>query len=224
MSAPFFSVITTTFNRARLIERAINSMLGQSFQDWEMIIIDDGSKDNTFQLIQPIILGDKRISYHFSSNKGVAKSRNIGIALAKGSYITFLDSDDEYLPEHLQSRFTILNNDPTIELLHGGVAVIGDAFVADKHDPSKRIPLSECVIGGTFFIKKSLPERIGVFEEIPYSDDSNFFERAVKAKAVISKTDLPTYRYYRTEIDSLCSIAERAGIEGILAYQRGEQL
>lgn len=95
------SIIVPTYNREKQILRAVESILNQSYQDFELIIVDDGSKDNTEAVIQEI--DDTRIRYiKLSENQGVAHARNIGIQEAKYEYIAFLDSDDEWLPEKLE--------------------------------------------------------------------------------------------------------------------------
>jgi len=99
--------------------------------------------------------------------------------------------------------------------------VIGPQTVADKFDPTRQIPISECVVGGTFFIRRDRVEQLGGFRDIPYGDDNDFFRRAEEADAVIHKIDAPTYRYNRTSEDSLCAIVEREGVEGINRFRRG---
>jgi len=152
---PFFSVIICTFNRSIELQSAIESLLNQSEHDWEAIIVDDGSNDTTFRVAQAFCNEDRRIRYCYHSNKGVGLSKNTGILAASGMFITFLDSDDTYKVDHLQTRKEMLLSYPEIDLLHGGCEVNGDLFVADKNDPTTQIALDDCVIGGTFFIKKS---------------------------------------------------------------------
>jgi glycosyltransferase involved in cell wall biosynthesis len=216
---PFFSIVLPTFNRAHLIEQAIRSVLSQTFQDWELLIIDDGSRDNTFDIVRPLVLSDSRIRYHFATNRGLAMARNLGLTISRGQYITFIDSDDEYLPSHLEVRALYLRDHPGVELLHGGVEVAGPDMVADKFDPTRMIPLSECTIGGTFVILRDLAERLHGFRAIEYGDDNDFFVRAEEAGAVIHKIDAATYHYNRLEPDSLCAIVEREGIEGIRTFR-----
>lgn len=215
--APFFSIILPTFNRAHLLPRAIKSILKQECADWELIVIDDGSTDNSAKVVAPY-LADPRIRLHHYQNGGPAIARNRGIALSSGTYITFLDSDDEYLPHHLQLRKELLETS-MIDLLHGGLEIIGDAYVADMFDNSKRIHIAECFAGGTFFIKRELAEALEGFRDLPYGDDSDFARRAVEYGAKVVKVDWTTYRYYRDQPDSLCAIAERSGEAGILAYR-----
>ena len=203
------------------MESAIESVKQQTFQDWELLVVDDGSRDGTYDFATTKFWHDPRCRYHYTTNRGLAMARNIGIMMSCGAYITFLDSDDEYLPNHLELRAQYLKERLDVELLHGGVEVIGPQTVADKFDPTLQIPISECVVGGTFFIRRDLVERLEGFRDIPYGDDNDFFRRAKDAGAVIHKIDAPTYRYNRTTEDSLCSIVEREGVEGIKRFRRG---
>jgi glycosyltransferase involved in cell wall biosynthesis len=218
-SPPFFSIILPTYNRWKLLVKAIASVRNQTFQDWELLVIDDGSHDGTYDFATTEINGDPRMRYHYTTNRGLAMARNIGLTIGLGQYFTFLDSDDEYLPGHLAFRAAYLSAHPEVELLHGGVEVIGPATVADKHDPSRQIPISECVVGGTFVIRRDLAERLHGFRDVLYGDDNDFFERAQTAGAVIHKIESPTYRYNRLEEDSLCAIVEREGLDGIKAFR-----
>lgn len=95
-----FSVIIATYNRADLLPIAISSVLQQSYSNWELIIIDDGSTDRTKEVIATQI-SDKRVTYIYQENKGRSAARNHGIDIATGDYLCFLDSDDFYLPNHL---------------------------------------------------------------------------------------------------------------------------
>jgi glycosyltransferase involved in cell wall biosynthesis len=213
--SPFFSIIIPTFNRSRLISRAIESVIAQDFEDWEMIVVDDGSTDSTGDVVRLFSDIDQRISYHYSENQGAAAARNLGSSFASGKYFAFLDSDDEYFSNHLSLRADMISAEPAIELLHGNVEVIGDTFVADRFDPLKLIPISECIIGGTFFIRRDLFKRLEGFVDMPYGDDNDFFNRAMEIGALIRKVETATYRYYRNEADSLTTIVAHEGIAGI---------
>ena len=98
-----FSVILPTYNRAHLLPKAIQSVCDQKLQNWELILIDDGSTDNTKNVVAAF--KDVRIKYVWQENQERSTARNNGIALAKGRYICFLDSDDYFLPEHLANIF-----------------------------------------------------------------------------------------------------------------------
>jgi len=97
---PFFSIIIPTYNRAYIISKTVNSVVNQSFTDWELIVVDDGSTDNTAEIIKEF--NDKRIHYFWKKNEERSIARNFGIKKAAGTYLCFLDSDDSFLPNHLQ--------------------------------------------------------------------------------------------------------------------------
>lgn len=202
---PFFSVVITSYNRAYILKRALNSVMRQTTNDWECLIIDDGSSDNTYQIAKEYCDKDKRFRYLYHSNRKQSASKNAGLLAAGGVFVTFLDSDDEYEPEHLDIRRRALYQYSGIELLHGGIRIEGDEYVPDRDNPKKKIHLSECVIGGTFFIEKFAGINIGGFPDVDYGDDTAFFDKAVENGLVIGKIDIPTYIYHRESTDSLCN-------------------
>ena len=106
---PLVSVIMPTFNRADTIRRAIRSVQAQTFTDWELIVVDDGSTDNTVALIEGC---DPRLKLIRQKNQGTAGARNAGLSASAGSYIAFLDSDDEWLPHHLELCVSFLEAFP----------------------------------------------------------------------------------------------------------------
>ena len=192
-----------TYQRAALITRAIDSLLAQTELDWELLVVDDGSTDGTEHIVQKYGAIDRRIRFIRQEHGGSARARNTGVEAARGLFVTFLDSDDEYTPDHLASRRQMLLSYPSINLLHGGVQIIGDEFVIDKNDPSVKIHLSECVVGGTFVIRRSVFDDIGGFDLVPYAEDALFFERASARGITIAHTDHPTYIYHRDSPDAL---------------------
>jgi len=103
------SVIIPTYNRGYLLARAIRSVVNQTYQNFEIIVIDDGSTDDTEEIMKKF--HDERITYlRHENNKGAASARNTGIRAAKGEYIAFLDSDDEWLPKKLEKQIKILKS------------------------------------------------------------------------------------------------------------------
>lgn len=199
---PEVSVITAVYNRELYLERAIKSLLEQTLTSWELIAVDDGSSDNSFSILKDYQKKYKNITIISQKHRKNAISKNTGIEFSRGKYITFLDSDDEYLSEHLTSRYNYMLNNPTIDLVHGGFRIIGNAFVTDKNDHRNLIPLYECIIGGTIFGKRKVFETLGGFVDIKYGEDSDFIERAVKIFNV-KKVDYPTYIYHRDTPDSI---------------------
>jgi glycosyltransferase involved in cell wall biosynthesis len=115
------SVIIPTYNYGRYISEAIASLLSQTYTDWECIIIDDGSTDNTKNVADEWVKKDKRISYFQQQNAGPTAARNNGIAKAKGDYILFLDADDLIQTEKLKSHVDVLENDKNVDIAYGDV-------------------------------------------------------------------------------------------------------
>jgi glycosyltransferase involved in cell wall biosynthesis len=211
VNRPEISVITAVYNRDFTINRAINSLLAQNMKSWELIAINDGSEDNSLKILQDFEKKYENIRVVNQRHKNLPESRNRGIELSQGKYITFLDSDDEYLPQHLEIRYNYMLNHPEIDLIHGGVNIIGDVFVADRNNNKKLISLYDCVIGGTFFGKREVFEQLCGFNNIPYSEDFEFLERALKIFKV-EKVFYPTYIYHRDIHNSITNkIKSRPG-------------
>ena len=195
---PFFTVILCTYNRADLLPRAVASLRAQTERDWELVIVDDASTDETPGIVAQLMKEDSRIRYvRHENNRGTAAARNSGIAAARGLFVTFLDSDDEYAADHLATRKQMLVENDQVLFLHGGVEVIGDPWVVDKDDPSTKIHVDNCVVGGTFVIRRDVVQALGPFPEGVYGDDAEYHARAVTAGITIARTDHPSYRYYR---------------------------
>jgi len=109
---PKVSVIVLTHNRPEMLRQAIGSILRQTFQDFEIVLVDDASRDNTPEVIKSF--GDHRIKYiRHEVNKGEAGSRNTGVTNSSGDYIAFLDDDDEWLPEKLERQMRLLESSPS---------------------------------------------------------------------------------------------------------------
>ena len=110
---PLISVTLPTYNRAYILPKAIDSVRAQTYTNWELIIVDDGSTDNTEEIINTYRRADPRIRYaKHETNKGLAASRNTGVRESRGSYIANLDSDDEWLPQKLEKELAVFRTAP----------------------------------------------------------------------------------------------------------------
>lgn len=114
---PRVSVIIPTYNCDRFLPEAIDSVLMQTYQDYEIIIIDDGSTDQTCQVLESY---SKKIRYFYQQNQGVAVARNLGLEMATGELIAFLDHDDFWLPQKLELQVTCFQENPQIGIVHSG--------------------------------------------------------------------------------------------------------
>lgn len=121
MKKPFFSIIIPTYNRANAIHLPIDSILSQTFDDWELIIVDDGSTDNTREVVASY--DDTRIKYVYQQNAERSAARNRGIDETTGDWICFQDSDDEYLPNHLKTIYTAIQSTPDRMIIKSGMII-----------------------------------------------------------------------------------------------------
>ena len=184
------SVIIPTHNRAELLCFTVKSVMNQTFQDFEIIIVDDASTDNTEEIVNS--LRDKRIKYiRHETNKGEAGTRNTGVQNGKGEYIAWLDDDDEWLPDKLQRQVAILDHSPKEVggVYTGRVNVDGTTGrILSRTLASKRGNLfSELLYHGYYLcvsslmLRKSCFEKTGWFDEsIPYGLDHDMWVRIAK--------------------------------------------
>ncbi len=115
---PHVSAVIPTYNHAHLLSRAIKSVLSQTLDNLELIVIDDGSTDETVSIVREI--QDERVRLiHFEANHGIGRGRNAGVEAARGDFIAFIDSDDLWLPGKLEFQHRVMENHPEIELLFG---------------------------------------------------------------------------------------------------------
>ena len=114
-----FSVVMPIYNHAEYLDEAVRSVVDQTFEDWELIMVDDGSVDQSPQIAETWASGDSRISFFQQVNSGQAAARNKALTAAKGKWVTFLDSDDVYLGETLSNFHDFLVANPQAEFVYG---------------------------------------------------------------------------------------------------------
>ena len=193
------------------VKRAIDSVLQQDFQDFELIIIDDGSKEiGREKLMQYATKNEDKISYIRHSNRGQSESINRGISYSVGEYITIIDSDDEYKPNHLSACLKAVSN---LDLICSTTETVVDSdndyYVPDKNDQTKLIHLDNVILFGTLFGLKK------VFTSIQFKNgfaaDADFYEKA-SAQFQVKKLDLRTYIYHRNIPGSICATIKKENL------------
>ncbi|EGW38474.1 glycosyltransferase family 2 protein [Desulfosporosinus sp. OT] len=131
----FVSVIMPAYNAEKYIEKAINSVLNQSYDQFELIVIDDGSEDNTAEIIKAMVIKDKRVHFFRNEkNRGVSASRNLGIAQSIGDWIAFLDSDDMWRSEKLEKQINLIRNNEHANLIYTGLS-----FMDENDNPNSYV-------------------------------------------------------------------------------------
>ena len=208
-SHPEISVILCSYNREKYLNNCIDSVINQTFQNWELVIVDDGSQDNTFEIVNSYLQKFTNIRYLKHQNKKLGYAKNVGIQASFGKYITFIDSDDAYKPGHLQSRLEYMQAHPEIDLIEGGFASEEEIFVADYFKSGATINLRECVLGPTFFGKRQVFFELNGFNNIPYGEDTDFWHRAAEKFQTYKLTAPETYIYTRAETSITKNVLEK---------------
>lgn len=184
---PNVSVIIPTYNRAHILGRAIRSVLNQTYQDFELIIVDDGSSDSTDEVVKSF--DDVRIRYlKHKKNRGGAATRNTGIKAARGKYIAFQDSDDEWLPEKLEKQMKAFEDaPPEVGVVYTGFYRLQDG--RKTYIPSSKINPKEgyifnSLLKGNFIttqavlVKRKCFDKARMFDEnLPRLQDWELFLR-----------------------------------------------
>ena len=199
------SVYNTPFE---LTKRAIDSVLQQDFTDFELIIIDDGSTNGSEQALLAYALEhEEKITFMRHKNRSQAESINRAILISNSEYITVIDADDEYKPNHLSTCLAqILSNDLIASTTETVVNKESDYFVPDRFDTSQVVHVDDCILFATLFGKKEVFTKLN-FQDM-YAADANFYERA-EQEFVVKKLDLRTYIYYRNNQNSLTAKLKR---------------
>ena len=223
---PLISVVITTYNRENLVVRALKSVLIQTFKDFEILVVDDGSTDNTHQAIQEIQKEDKRVIYIYQENKGWPSALNTGIFNAKSRYIAFLDSDDEWLPEKLEKQVAFLENNKSFD----GVTCYGNIIVDDREKIKLGIlkqsdhygnQLKNFINGdfpsipSSLLLKKEIFEKVGYYDEfLKLSTDADMMIRIFKTGFKIGVIKEVFFNYYIHQ-QNLTGITAEAKIKSI---------
>ncbi len=180
---PFFSVIIPTFNRYGPVKRAIDSVLAQTRDDYELIVVDDGSTDET-PAIEREYAG--RITYLRQDNRGVSAARNLGIAVSRGDCIAFLDSDDLWLPEKLDAHTAFIIANPSVRIHQTGeVWIRGGRRVNQMKKHLKKegdiflLSLDLCLVSpSAVVLHRGLLEETGNFDDrLPVCEDYDLWLR-----------------------------------------------
>ena len=197
---PFFSIIIPTYNREKTIIRAIDSVLQQSFTDFEIIVVDDGSVDATKEVVSSLY--DNRIHYYYQANQGVCAARNYGASLASGDYLIFLDSDDYVTTNWLEDFYNI--KDYNYDIIFCQMKRIDkkypNGFVVNPKDKKFGAMGNGIVIPGAFMIKKIIFDKVGGYDEsLFYAENTELFFRINKLKPSRFFIDKVNFIYYPSE-------------------------
>lgn len=192
---PLVSVIMPCYNYGRYLSDALDSLIAQTFSNWECIVVDDGSKDNTAEVALQYTTQDRRVKYIFQENKGVAEARNQALKNAKGKYIQLLDADDMLEPKKLALQVELMEANANIELVYSNELRFENVdkeriFIPHIIYNAKRLSgkgevlvdnllFDNFFVPGTVLFRKELYKRVGPFANgMSGLEDWNYFYRA----------------------------------------------
>jgi tetratricopeptide (TPR) repeat protein len=202
------SVIIPAYNQAPYLSKSIQSVLDQTCQDFEIMVVDDGSTDDTAAVVQSF--HDDRIHYIYQENRGLSAARNTGIDNSTAEYITYLDSDDLFLPMKIELLGGVLDQDPDIGFLAGQAVPIdelekpvGKIFDAPMPGDLNQLLLGNPLHVGSVMLRRSWQEKVGLFDESLRSyEDWDMWLRLARANCRMSWVAKPVslYRFHRKQM------------------------
>ncbi len=219
------SVIIPTYNRVKLLNNSVASVLSQTYRDFELLVIDDCSTDNTSDFLSNI--ADKRVRcIKNTSNKGITATRNIALSNANGKYIAFLDDDDEWMPDKLEKQINLMENSSKgLGCIYTGCNLVDaeDNRFNQTTVPHYRIRilnellLENFIITSSTLIKADCFETVGMFDEsMPFAEDYDMWIRiAQEFEFDFVRSPLVNYRIHRNSI-SFNNNAIIIGLERLL--------
>lgn len=193
---PFFSVIIPVHNGSEFLGEAIQSVIDQSFSNWELIIVDDGSKDKSYEISKTYEASDERIkvfTHPDRQNLGVSASRNRAVEESKADWIAFLDADDIWLPEKLAENYNVIQNHDDLAVIYSHAGIIKDGFSGEVEE-NKYIFGTPGVMNKPFLktlkgvrlatpsvvMNKEVFRKTGGFDEqINFSEDTLLYHKAL---------------------------------------------
>lgn len=211
---PTISVIIPTYNSASLLKEAIQSVLDQSYTDYEIIVVDDGSTDNTREVVNELNQNSGKVRYHYQANRERSVARNHGISLAKGEYFAFLDADDKFLPDKLRIQVHVLEDNPDFGMAYShSIAVDENGNPLSESSGLTKTRLSGCIYPEMLFFKGTIIttptvmvrarilSEIGGFDETMHiCEDLDLWRRIAKRYKVLQiEEPLSVVRYRRNE-------------------------
>ena len=205
--AGLVSVIMPTYNHARFIGKAVESVLGQSYPDLELIVVDNHSKDATEEIVRSF--GDARVKYvKFFNNGVIAASRNHGLRLAGGEFSAFIDSDDLWLPAKLEKQAAALGSDPGAAMVYSryrtiaGETVSGPVLPKDGRCPGgeifRDIYLRHFIACSGVLVRREVLDRTGFFDEAPAltaAEDTDLWLRVAAEGRILCASEEPLFLY-----------------------------
>jgi glycosyltransferase involved in cell wall biosynthesis len=229
------SVVLPFLNAERFLGEAIESVLVQTYLDWELLLVDDGSSDSSAEIALGHAAGDRRIVYvrhPDGRTHGLSASRNLGIARATGEYVAFLDADDLWLAQKLDRQVKMLTEQPEVDMVYGSslswyswsgrsgdadrdyVERIGVPAEAVIQPPSLLLPYfvhqtAAIPNPSSVIVRRRIIERVGGFDDVHAYEDQAFYAKVILVAPVSASTEC--WDRYRLHEDSITARVDRRG-------------
>lgn len=205
MTAPLISIVVPTFNRARYIAEAVASVRAQRYTPLELIVVDDGSTDETPQILQQLAGDDMRCLRQ--DNHGLPAARNAGIRESNGVFLAFLDDDDVWLADKLQRQMAVFEKAPKTDAVYGHA----QQFISPDLNASERSPLEHldgrvvaAPISPTLLIRRAAFDRVGPFDEtLSFGIEMDWYGRLCDQSLCVTMLDAVVYhrRLHRSNMN-----------------------
>ncbi|MEM7702378.1 MAG: glycosyltransferase family A protein [Pseudomonadota bacterium] len=217
MSNPTFSVVIPAYNAAATLRDTVESVLAQTFSDFEIFIVDDGSSDTTVREALRLSSEDRRVRVVSQPNGGVSAARNFGAQLTKGRFLAFLDADDQWAADKLERHDALHKADATVNASFAGVEFCADVQGALEAGPTAStvpnadLDISDVVVenpvctASNFVISREFYEELGGFDEtLRYAEDQEILALLIAEGGTLRGIDAPLVRYRLSEDGLSC--------------------
>lgn len=224
------SIIIPVYNTEKYISETINSVVNQTYTDWELIIVDDGSTDESASIIKNICANSDKINYYYQKNGGVSEARNNGLSKAKGEYIALLDADDVWEKDNLMQKVDVLENDSETHWVFSNMYNADeDANIIEEAQGGTGVEILESILlwegevvpgpcSNVVFEKKCYDDGVCFDKELSTAADQYFtIQLASKYKGVHIAKPLWKYRILSNSMSRNITVMER---DHILVYEK----
>ncbi|WP_299389846.1 glycosyltransferase family 2 protein [uncultured Gelidibacter sp.] len=231
---PYFSIIIPLYNKETHIKSTIESVLAQTFQDFEVIVVNDGSSDASKSVLASFY--DDRIYYYEQENQGVSATRNLAISKAKGAYIALLDADDLWKPTYLETIYQLIQSFPEQHVFATSVLIEtpndvipsvysidslkeNDVYVVDYFESST---INSLLTSSSVVLHKSVFEKIGTYNtSIKKGEDTDLWIRiGIHYKTVFKNQALVTYRYQKQSLsNSAMQLKDKPALDNYVQFE-----
>ena len=204
---PSVSINLCCYNSEKYLRETLDSIVSQTYKDWELVIINDGSSDSTEKIIREYIVQDYPIVYHYQENKGIGASRNEALKRSQGEFIAFIDHDDIWLPDKLEKQIPLFHDQEVclvfsnyMAIYPNGKKVLGSAFFSfHRGNIFKQLLKNNFIVLSTAVVRKAIANEHNGFPHYRYSEEYELFLKIAKKYRIdFVGEPMAEFRYHQT--------------------------